>query len=118
MRLVPSLLPALVTFLAPLLAAAQGASPPPAPAAGPVIELAPEHQDKPKAPAAPAKPTVALGAGKVPDEALVRGLTEKRLQSAAESTAHTSIGGYGEIYVTGLASGKDASRKWTGDVRR
>jgi hypothetical protein len=83
-----------------------------------VIELAPEHRDKPPALPTPARPMVALGAGKVPDEALVRGLTEKRLQSAAESTAHTSIGGYGELYVTGVAAGKDASRKWTGDVSR
>jgi hypothetical protein len=59
---------------------------------------------------------VALGTGRTPDVDLVRSLTEQRFRSAMDSLAHTSVGGYGELAVTGLTTGGD--RQWTADVRR
>jgi hypothetical protein len=97
----------LTTALAPALAAD------PPPARGPTIELAPEHQEPAKK-----EPLVSLGAGEAPDHELVRGLTEQRFRSAAESLARTSVGGYGEVHVSGLKSGRLGEREWTADVAR
>jgi hypothetical protein len=88
---------------------AEPAAPP-----GPQIDLAPEHA----APPAAKKDLVALGAGRAPEADLVRGLTEQRFRSAESSSTNTSIGGYGEIQVRGLASGRDAETRWTADVAR
>src|SRR4051812_45848692 len=103
-----------LTFLAAPVAAQ---TPAPAaaqkPAAGPIVELAPEHSDDP-----PKKPVIAIGQGRVGDAELSRGLVERRFRSALDSLGHTSIGGYGELQVVGLASGKGASREWAADVRR
>ncbi|APR78557.1 Hypothetical protein A7982_03904 [Minicystis rosea] len=93
------------------------AEPPPsppstvAPPAGPVIELAPDDAE-------PKLPAVAIGQGKVSDADVMRGLRERRYRAAQESLGHTSIGGYGEIQVIGLTSGKDDARQWSADVRR
>lgn len=89
---------------------------PPAPAAppGPVVELAPED----RAPPAKPPPIISLGAGRAPDEELVRGLAEQRFRSAMESIAHTSVGGYGELTVTGAQGGTGSPRVWTADARR
>jgi hypothetical protein len=87
---------------------------PPARADGPVIELAPQDRDPP--PKAP--PVVSFGAGRAPEPELVRGLTEQRFRSALESLAHTSVGGYGELFVTGSTAGPGAPRQWTADARR
>jgi hypothetical protein len=93
---------------------AQTAPPASAPASGPVIELAPEDAAaKPRPP-----PLVSLGAGRAPEDEMLRGLTEQRFRSALESLAHTSVGGYGEIAVTGLTTAPTAPREWTADVRR
>lgn len=110
---------ALLGVSATLLAAAASAQPAstpaaPAPTGGPVIELAPEHA----APPPSKKPVIAIGQGPVGEEGVMHGLAEQRFRSALESLGHTSIGGYGELYVTGLESGKDAPRQWTADVRR
>lgn len=85
----------------------------PPPGGGPAIELAPEHREPPKT-----ERTVSLGAGTAPDHELVRGLTEQRFRSAAESLSHTSVGGYGEIHVSGLTSGREGETQWTSDVAR
>jgi roadblock/LC7 domain-containing protein len=103
--------PALLAASLGLLASPAGAQTPPAP--GPVVELAPEHTDEP-----PPKPIIALGQGRVSEAELSRGLVERRFRSALDSLGHTSIGGYGELQVIGLASGKDAPRQWSADVRR
>ena len=60
---------------------------------------------------------ISLGAGKTADPELVRSLTEQRFRSALDSLAHTSVGGYGELTVTGDSLG-GASRTWTADARR
>jgi hypothetical protein len=107
------LLPA--TAAALFLASFAGLSAADAPApAGPQIDLAPEHV----APPAPKKDPIALGAGRAPDIDLVRGLTEQRFRAAEGSGSNTSIGGYGEIQVKGLASGRDGETKWSADVAR
>jgi hypothetical protein len=92
--------------------AASADAPPPA-GKGPVVELAPEDQ----APPAKAPPLVSLGTGRTVDRDLARSLAEPRFQSAAESLAHTAIGGYGEISVSGVTSAGN-SREWTADARR
>jgi hypothetical protein len=84
-------------------------------AAQPAIELAPEHAAPPPP---PQKPVVALGQGKVGEGEMLRGMFEQRVRTALDALGHTSIGGYGEMQVTGLASGKDAPRQWSADVRR
>ncbi len=61
---------------------------------------------------------MSLGAAPTTDPDLVRSLTEQRFHSALDSIAHTSIGGYGELTVTGLTSAPGASRAWTADARR
>jgi hypothetical protein len=87
----------------------------PAPAApGPTIELAPEDREPP----AKSLPIISFGAGRAPEADLVRSLAEQRFRSAAESLAHTSVGGYGELQVTGYTSAPDASRQWTAEARR
>jgi hypothetical protein len=108
---------ALASLLGSPLPARADPPAPPAPPAGPVIDLAPEDQAKDKA--APAKPTrlIAFGTGTVPDPDLVRSLTDQRFREALASLAHTSVGGYGELQVTGLAQGS-TPRDWTADVRR
>jgi len=83
-------------------------------AAQPVIELAPEHA----APPPPPKPIIAVGQGKVGEPEMLRGMFEQRVRTALDAIGHTSIGGYGEMQVVGLASGKDAPRQWSADVRR
>jgi hypothetical protein len=83
------------------------------PATGPGIELAPEDRGPP----AKSPPIIALGTGAPPDTALVRSLAEQRFRGALESLAHTSVGGYGELMVTGLSQGGGA-RDWTADARR
>jgi hypothetical protein len=83
-------------------------------AAGPQIDLAPEHA----APPPPKQDVIALGAGRGPDIDPVRGLTDQRFRAAEGSASNTSIGGYGEILVTGLASGRDGETKWSADVAR
>jgi hypothetical protein len=77
------------------------------------VNLAPEDRDPP-APARPL-PLVSLGSGREPDP--VQSLTEQRFRSAMASVAHTSVGGYGELSVTGLADA-GSNRQWTADVRR
>lgn len=93
------------------------AAPPPSEAdAGPSIELAPEHQGP--EPGSANKPAIALGAGKATERELLRGMTERRFQSAAESASSTSIGGYGEIQVRGTTLGRDGERTWIADIPR
>src|SRR5215218_8343352 len=65
-------------WLTTALGPARAGAPPPS--GGPTIELAPEHQEPSKK-----APMVSLGAGAAPDHELVRGLTEQRFRSAAES---------------------------------
>jgi hypothetical protein len=79
----------------------------------PAIELAPEDQGPPPKP----PPILKLGTGATPDTALVRSLAEQRFRGALESLAHTSVGGYGELMVTGLAPAGGA-RDWKADARR
>src|SRR4051812_16632952 len=102
LRSFATLVAAVALGLLPAPAAAEPAPP------GPVIELAPEHRE----PAPPAKPVITLGAGHASDEDLVRGLTERRFRSAAGSSSSTSVGGYGEVQVRGLASGRAGETKW------
>jgi hypothetical protein len=90
------------------------ASPAPPPGGGPVIELTPEDRAPP--PPKP-KPIIAVGAGHTPEKDPVYSLTEQRFRSAAESISQTSIGGYGEVQVTGLSTGP-GPRVWAADVRR
>lgn len=80
------------------------------------LHVAPALADGATAPAG--KPVVSIGAGDVPDQELVRGLTEQRFRSAAASTIRTSVGGYGEILVRGTRTGKDGKREWEADVAR
>lgn len=61
---------------------------------------------------------ITLGQGQVSDPDLLRGLRARRFRAAEESRGRTSIGGYGELQVVGLQSGKDAPRQWKADVRR
>lgn len=97
-------LPNLAAFFAALALAAPAA-------AQPAVELAPEHNDPPK-------PIVALGQGPVSGPDMMRGLAEQRFRAALNSLGHTSVGGYGELSVTGLSSAKETSREWSADVRR
>jgi len=78
------------------------------------VDLAPEDREPP----AKAPPLVSFGAGHAPEADLVRSLAEQRFRSAAESLAHTSIGGYGELAVTGLTTAPGAPRQWAADARR
>jgi hypothetical protein len=87
---------------------------PPPPSDGPVIELAPQDREPPPK----SSPIISFGAGRAPEPDLVRSLTEQRFRSALESLARTSVGGYGELFVTGTTSGPGASRQWTADARR
>jgi hypothetical protein len=105
-RWLSRLAPLLLALLAPASAEA---------ADGPVIELAPEHREQKKP---PSPPVIALGAGTAPEGELTRGLAEQRFRAALGSLGHTSVGGYGELMVNGVTSGRDAPREWTGDVRR
>ncbi len=113
-----SAFPSLLTALALAHAGpafAQSASPGPAPKPpGPTIELAPEDREPPPKP----QPIVSFGAGRAPEADLVRSLAEQRFRSAAESLAHTSVGGYGELVVAGYTAAPGALRQWTADVRR
>lgn len=109
-RSLPATAAALVLALISRPSVADQAAPPP----GPQIDLAPEHAGPPVA----KKDPVALGAGRAPELDLVRGLTEQRFRSAEGSSSNTSIGGYGEVQVRGLASGRDGETKWTADVAR
>ena len=84
-----------------------------APPSSPVIDLAPEDREPPARP----PPIITLGTGSAPDTALVRSLTEQRFRGALDSLAHTSVGGYGELAVTGNSTGGGA-RTWTADARR
>ena len=86
----------------------------PAAPAGPTIDLAPEHAKPPP----PKQDPIALGAGRGPDNDMVHGLTDQRFRAAEGSASNTSIGGYGEIQVRGLASGRDGETKWRADVAR
>ncbi|MFT3766060.1 MAG: hypothetical protein QM820_11170 [Minicystis sp.] len=98
-------------------APAQSAAPAAPPAStGPTIILAPEDADPSQQ--QQQLPAVALGQGKVTDPDLLRGLRDRRFRTAEESRGRTSIGGYGELQVVGLQSGKDAPHQWTADVRR
>ncbi len=85
------------------------------PSAGPKIDLAPEHTE---APPPPKQDPIAIGAGRGPEIELVRGLTERRFRAAESSSSNTSIGGYGEVQVRGLASGREGETKWSADVAR
>jgi hypothetical protein len=120
LRLLSPVLVASLAFASAGAAFAQTAPPAPAPAAapsaGPVIVLAPEDRDPPNPPKA--LPIVSLGSGVMPDADLVRSLTEQRFRSAVESIARTSVGGYGELTLTGLTSASNAPREWTADARR
>lgn len=87
-----------------------------APPDGPVIELAPEHKGEEKP--GDERPAVGLGSGQAADHELVRGLTERRFQTAAESAMSTSIGGYGEIQARGRTQGRDGEREWVADIPR
>jgi hypothetical protein len=101
---------AFLTLLVACPAAADTKDPP---APSPSVELAPEDRDAPPKP----PPVISLGTGRTPDADLVRSLAEQRFRSAAESLARTSVGGYGELSVTGLSTG-GAPRAWTADARR
>ena len=79
-----------------------------------MIELAPEDA----APQPVSPPLISLGAGRAPESEMVRSLTEQRFRSAAESLSHTSIGGYGELVLTGVTPAPGTARDWTADVRR
>lgn len=95
---------------------ADAQSPPKAPE-GPVIELAPEHQNP--QPEEPKKAgMIGLGAAKAEDVELVRGLTDQRFRAALLSLTNTSIGGYGELLVRGNAAGREGETRWTADVAR
>ncbi len=110
-------LPALLAALALLGARpALAQSAPPAPSAAPTVELAPEDREPPAPPKAP--PLVSFGTGPAPDVEMVRSLAETRFRSAAESLLHTSVGGYGELVVTGTTSAPGAPREWAADARR
>ncbi|MFO0763217.1 MAG: hypothetical protein U0359_42660, partial [Byssovorax sp.] len=85
---------------------------------GPAIDLAPEHEAPPPPPPAKSAPLVGLGAAPAQDTDLVRGLTEQRFRKALESLTNTSVGGYGEIQVRGLARGREGETEWTADVAR
>ncbi len=106
-------LPAAAVALILACFAAESAADTAAPA-GPTIDLAPEHA----APPPPKQPPIALGAGRAPDVDLVRGLTEQRFHAAEGSASNTSIGGYGEVLIRGLASGRDGETRWSADVAR
>ena len=67
---------------------------------------------------APKLPAVAFGQGKVSDPDMLRGLRDLRFRTAEASRGRTSIGGYGELQVIGLRSGKGNPYEWTADVRR
>jgi hypothetical protein len=102
-------LSSLVAFFLFLAVPARADTPP----SGPTLELAPEDKEPPPKP----PPVVALGTGRTPDVDLVRSLAEQRFHSAIESLAHTAVGGYGELAVTGLSTG-GAPREWAADARR
>lgn len=102
----------LAALVASTLASTALAQPKPAAPDGPVIELAPEDKDPPP------QPFITLGQGKAGEQDMLRGLRDRRYRAADESRGRTSIGGYGEIMVVGLQSGKDGPRQWSADVRR
>jgi hypothetical protein len=112
-RILRTLVPLLVASAvgSSALAQTKPAAPTPPPA-GPVIELAPEDKDPPP------QPFVSLGQGKATESDYLRGLRDRRYRAAEESRGRTSVGGYGELMVVGLTSGKDAPRQWSADVRR
>ena len=86
----------------------------PSPSAGPKIDLAPEHSQKPADP-----PPIGLGASPATrDEELARGLTERRFDSAERSISHTSVGGYGEFLVAGTEVEGQGDRTWIADIPR
>src|SRR5262245_5283812 len=109
----PMRLPVLFAALAALLVsrAAQAQTPPAQ--SGPVIQLAPEDREPPKK---PEQPLVSFGAGHAPEgDVLGAGMAEQRFRAAIASLGHTSIGGYGELAVTGLKT-EGTPMQWTADA--